>query len=377
MNTSKSPNLETSHTLRETKLSIISKLLRRIIKHLTRRTALLAIILGCIAALVAVGVGPSTPVGEVMLVAMGIFVSVVVLPEAPNRLWNVKPVDLAETVPSDHLLEASNAIAKAIEIQSRRASTGSILPDNLITDVWSETLRSLVEMIDDPSKVVRNLEYSARVEPAADAGSWHRVDTTIRAERHLPRTRNGVVWFSYCSSMPALSAEFDEHSDGCVARELIQMQHGEVPEAWFKRVDGYAVRFDIDGKRVDAADTERISTSQGHTVRIMFESGSIADRFVPTELCFVFSLPSEIDSLPVKFSAYSVVGAAAVTIEVLDNRYEIDCDEYLSPANRNLSINRDRTDRSTICTIRTSGRTVLPVGAGAVFSWNRSRPIQV
>ena len=246
-----------------------------------------------------------------------------------------------------------------------------MLPDNLITDVWSETLRSLVEMIDDPSKVVRNLEYDARVEPAAGTGYWHRVDTTIRAERHLPRTKGNCVWFSYCSSMASLSAEFDEHSNGCVARELIQMQDGEDAEAWFERTSGYAVRFDIDGKRVEAFATKRMSTSEGHTTRIMFKSGLIADRFVSTELRIEFSLPSDIDDLPVQFAAYSVVGTASVTIEVLDSRYEIDCDEYLSPANRNLAMNRDRTVRSTTCTIRTSGQTVLPIGAGAVFSWKQ------
>ena len=362
---------ESSSTLRDTRLSVVSKLLRRVIRHLTRRTALLAIILGCVAALVAIFVGPSTPVGQVMLVAMGIFVSVVVLPEAPHRLWNVKPVDLAETVPSDHLLDASKAIAKAIDIQSRRAATGSMLPDNLITDVWGETLRTLVEVIDDPSKVVRNLEYSARIEPAVGSDTWHRVDTTIRAERHLPRTRGGSVWFSYCSTMPSLSSEFDQHSDGCIARELIQKQDGEDDAVWFERVEGYAVRFDIDGKREDPIGTERIATSQGLTLRTQFESGILADEFVSTELRIAFSLPSDVDDLPVKFAAYSVVGTASVTIELLDSQYEIDCDEYLSPANRNLSINRDLSDRSSTCTIRTSGQTVVPIGAGAVFSWKR------
>ena len=371
MDVTRSPGSESTRTLGDTKLTVASKLLRRIVRHLTRRTALLAIILGCVAALLALAFEPTSMVGQIMLVAVGIFASVVVLPEAPYRLWNVKPLDLAETVPSDRLLDASNAIAKAIEIQSRRGPAGSMLPANLITDVWGETLGSIIEMIDDPSRVVRNLEYSARIEPASDTNAWHRVDTTIRAERHLPRTKGGCVWFSYCSSMKSLSSEFDRHADGCIARELIQMRDGEDAEAWFERVTGCAVRLDIDGRRVDAVDTERISTSQGLTLRTQFESGMLADQFVSTELRIAFNLPSDVDDLPVKFAAYSVVGTASVTIEVVDNHYEIDCDEYLSPANRNLSIDSDRSDRSTTYTIRTSGQTVLPVGAGAVFSWKR------
>ena len=312
-----------------------------------------------------------------MLVAMGIFGSVVVLPDAPNRLWNVKAKDLAETVPSDHLLEASNAIAEAIDIQSRRDTTGSMLPNNLITSVWNETLRSLVEMIDDPSRVVKDLEYSARVVPDAEAGDWHRVVTTIRAERHLPRTKGRSVWFSYCSSMASLSDEFDEHSDGCIARELIQMQDGEDTKAWFDRVADYDVLFDMDGQRVEVTDTKTMSTSEGHIFRILFDPGVIADRFASTELRIEFNLPSNTNDLPVKFAAYSVVGTATVTIEIVDNAYEIHCDEYLSPASRNLEINRDRTGRSTTCTIRTKGTTVLPIGAGAVFSWNRLQQPQV
>lgn len=357
--------------LRETKLTVVSKLLRRVIQHLTRRTALLAIILGCIAALVAIAVGPSTPVGEVMLVAMGIFISVVVLPEIPHRLWNVKPLDLADTVPADHLLEASKSIAEAIDMQARRGSTGSMLPDKLIISVWGETLDLLLDLIDDPSKVVQDLEYSARVEPATEAKAWHSVDTTIRAERHLPRAKEGCVWFSYCSSMSSLSTEFAQHSEGCIARELIEKEEGEDADAWFHRVANYPVFLNIDGKRVETMDTERITTTQGLIYRTKYEPGMLADRFVATELRIAFSLPSKIDDLPVKFAAYSVVGTASVTIEILDNTYEIDYDEYLSPSSRNLSINRDTTDRSTICTIRTSGHTVLPIGAGAVFSWQR------
>ena len=370
MNASRSPRSESgSATLGESKLSIASKFLRRIIRHLTRRTALLAIILGCVAALVAILVGPSTTVGQVMLVAMGIFVSVVVLPEVPHRLWNVRPDDLAETVPADHLLDASNAIARAIDIQSRRASPGSMLPDNLVTDIWSQTLRSLIDIIDDPSMVVRNLDYSATIEPATKARAWHSVDTTIQAERHLPRSGDSRVWFSYCSTSTSLSAEFDRHSDGCIARELIQMEADEDEKAWFERVAGYTVRFYIDGKRVEVVDTERITTSHGLTLRMEFDSGRLADQFVSTELRIQFNQPGDNNDLPVKFSAYTVVGTASVTVEVRDNRFKIECDEYLSPSNRNLLIDHDRTDRSTTCTIRTSGQTVLPIGAGAVFSW--------
>ncbi len=361
----------TDSSLRETRRSIASKLLLRVIRHLTRRTALLAIILSCLAALIGVLVGPSTAVGQVMLVAMGIFVSVVVLPEVPYRLWNVKPIDLAETVPSDQLLHASRVLAKAIDIQSRRAPHNSMLPENLITNVWNEALQMLLEIVDDPSKVLCNLEYTARITPATDSNALQRVDTTIRAERHLPRAKGGPVWFSYCSTMQALSSEFDQHSDGCIARELIQMRTDESSEEWFARVSEYVVRLDINGRREESIDTEKLQTSQGLVLRTNFDSGVLSDHFAMAELRIEFDLPSSIDSLPVKFAAYSVVGTASVTIELLDNRYVISYDEYLSPANRNLSINQDHSDRSSICTIRTSGQTVLPVGAGAVFSWKR------
>ena len=207
MDTARPLGFRSSEALSETRFSVVSKLLRRVVRHLTRRIALLAITLGCLAAVIAIMVGPSTSVGQVMLVALGIFVSVVVLPEAPHRLWNVQPEDLAETVPSAQLLDASRAIADAIDIQSRGAKR-SMLPEKLIASVWDESLSTIVEMIDDPSKVVKNMQYRATVKPAVAGEDWHGADTTIRAERHLPRTHDGFVWFSYCSSMQALSAEF-------------------------------------------------------------------------------------------------------------------------------------------------------------------------
>ena len=369
-NTSRAPVPQNVEARREPKLTIISKLLKRVIRHLTRRIALLAITIGCLAALTAIVVGPSEPIGQVMLVLLGILVSVVVLPEAPHHLWNVQPKDLAETVPFDRLLKASRAIAEAIDIQTRNANRNE-LPVGLIESAWERSLDTIVEMIDDPSTVVKNLDYSAEIEPAEKADGWHSVHTTIKAERHLPRTEDSYVWFSYCSSMAALSDEFDQHSEGCIARELIQMQENEDAAAWFSRVEKYHVYFEIDGDKVERTDTRRVSTSEGHTFRVRFESGVLAERFVATELKMEFKLPSDVSDLPVKFAAYSVVGTASVTIQVRDNSYEVDFDEYLSPANRNLSINPDLTGMFPMCRIRTKGQTVLPVGAGAVFSWKQ------
>ncbi len=369
MNSSRSAASEKIGTLRDSKFSVASKLLLRVFRHITRRTALVAIILGCVAALLAILVGPATSVGQVMLVAMGIFVSVVVLPEAPYRMWNVRPVDLAETVPSDHLLEASRTIAKAIDMQSRRSASGNMLPSNLIPDIWGEALQNLIDIIDDPSRVVCNLDYSARIDLAAGK-PCHRVNTTIRAERHLPRTTGGFVWFSFCSDMVSLAAEFDQHSEGCIARELIPMREGEDSESWYERVDGYIVRFDINGIRENPLDTERIKTNNGLIYRKKFASGALADSFVSTELWLEFELSIDIGSFPVKFAAYSVFGTASVTMELVGQELEMNYDEYLSPANRKLAINSDYSDRSWLCTIRTSGQTVVPSGAGVIFSWS-------
>ena len=134
------------------------------------------------------------------------------------------------------------------------------------------------------------MQYHATVEPAVAGEAWRRYHDSGRV------THDGFVWFSYCSSMQALSAEFDQHSDGCIARELIQTQENEDAEAWFDRVEAYHVYFDIDGNRVEAVDVQRMSTSHGHTLRVMFESGVLAERFVSTELKIEFSLPSDIRS---------------------------------------------------------------------------------
>ena len=370
------------------KFGLVVLVLRRVVRHVTRRKALLAALLGCIAAIVATVIGPSTEVGQVMLVALGIFASVVVLPDAPHRLWNVTTLDLAETVPRNHLLEATRSIAKAIYIQSGRESSFGILPEHLVDSIWDNQLNNFVGLLRDPSRVVLDMNYHVRITPSTDNVNPHRVRTTIDTRRHLPHLSPSIdgfktrrIWFSYCSNMSVLSEEFAAHADGCLARELIERGDSEQPEAWFERVSGYEVGLRIDGQEVQVVKTDRVvaKTERGERpdgciYRIWFPAGEIGTKFTSTELTARFCINRNTSHFPVKFAAYSIVGTTSITLEVEGSNIELDYDEYLAPVDRNIDIKQGLYDSSTECTVRTRGTTVLPMGAGAVFLWQTRLP---
>jgi len=344
---------------------VLSKFGIRLIRHLTRRIALISLVLAALAGYLAVVVDPASAVGQVLLVLAGILVSVVLLPDSPNRLWNVTAEDLAETVPSTQLLGASRAIAAAIAQQSRGAVSGA-----LAVQMWDDALGGIGRVVADASSVVIDLDYTVRVQ--TDGLSQPVVSSTASAKRCVPQARDGRVWFSYCSNLAALEGEFAEHSNGCIGRELIDLQHGETLDDWQARVEAYEVDFTVDGVPAPDHDIEVVAGPDWRVVRVPFDGGALPDRFLPTTLNVEFHADLSQCRFPVKFSAYFVVGPTKITFEVLDPKARLGCDEYLASATRAVNLRSISTISSRGYRVLASEGTVLPPGAGVVFSWDNA-----
>jgi len=342
-----------------------AKIALRVVRHLTRRAALAAIALAAVASLGAATVDPGSSLGQVLLVLVGILVSVVVLPDTPHRLWNVTPRDLADTVPSPHLLDASRAVAEAIALQAEGP-----LPETVIAALWEDALHGIGDVIDDPSHILLDLSYRIQVTPGEDSPPV--VVTSISSTRCVPQAKDGRVWFSFCSNLEALSGEFSEHGNGCVGRELIDRSPGESLESWASRVSDYQIDLTVDGKAAARYAHEQVSGEGWRVLRVPFEAGKLGEQFVPVEIVVEFHADMGQRRFPVKFSAYFVEGATQVTFEVCDPDADVVCDEYLASAARSVTVIPTRTLRAVGYRIRASAGTILPPGAGVVFSWENA-----
>lgn len=345
----------------------VVKLAARIYRHLTRRVALIALLLAATSGLGAAAVDPASTIGQVLLVVVGILVSVMVLPEAPHRLWNVTAADLAETVPSPHLLDASRTIALAIARQ-----VDGPVPQAVIARVWNEALSGLGTIIDDPSRVLIDLSYRIHVTP--QPGSLPIVDSALSAVRCVPGAKDGQVWFSFCSNLEALDREFAEQTTGCLQRELVDRREGESLDEWVSRIADYRVQLVVDGMAAGRRPSEVIAGDGWRVVRAPFEAGPLTESFLPTELSVEFHADPDERRFPVKFSSYFVVGATQVTFDVVDSRAKVICDEYLAYASRGVTLLHHTSLRGSGYRVRASADSVLPPGAGVVFTWEYLSP---
>jgi hypothetical protein len=337
------------------------KYARRLVRHVTRRAALLAVIgAGATAVIVAV-VGSSTDVGQIGLIVIGVLVTFVFLPEAPFKLWNVDAMTLADTVPKARLVESSRQVAKAIVLQG--GDPGSPM---VVTQIWDAALESFLAVLANPPGVALDIHYHISVRPRPQRPSEIRVEFSAR--RYFPEAV--VVWFSFCSDQRALDHEFLQTANGCIDRELVDFRPNESIDDWEDRVSAYPVSMRIDGATAKAVAGQSV-TFRGEgwrVVRRAFEAGELRKAFVPVELNVSFDASASKRVFPVKFSSYFSIGPTRVTFEVDDPKAEIDWDDYISAAGRNVII--EKAPGSPTVQIRASQRSVLPPGVGVVFTWN-------
>jgi hypothetical protein len=233
--------------------------------------------------------------------------------------------------------------------------------------MWDDALAGMGEVIEEPARVVLDVDYRILVTP--DAGRPPIVRASLAAKRCVPGARDSLVWFSFCSNFDALHAEYSEHGRGCIARELIDGWAGEDLDEWVARVCGYQVDLIIDGQAARRHPAQTVSGVDWRAVRVPFDAGPLTERFLSTELTVEFHADSGQRRYPVKFGAYFVVGATQVTFEVADPAARIECDEYLTSTERKVAVTPVRSLRACGYRIRSSAGTVLPPGAGAVFNW--------
>ena len=341
------------------------KHVRRIVGHLTRKMARLYTALATFAIVAAATFGPDSAVGQVLLVLVGIFASVIVLPDTPHRLWNVDAKAMAATVPSSQLLNASHELAIAISLQANGP-----VPRSIVSTLWDERLDSLGGIMSDPTRALTSMSYHVQVKPRASGPPW--ATTTESATRCVPSAGVRPVWFSYCSSKAALHGEYLEQAAGCIGRELIDLRRDEGLDDWENRVRTYKAYFSVEGKSLDVVDMEVRRGPDWRIVRLLFNSPGLASHFLQTTLNTHFELNEGETQFPVKFSSYFIVGRTEIMFTIFDLGAEVGIDQYLGLV-AEVSPHHVETglDQQTYA-FRTARDAVLQPGAGVVFSWRES-----
>lgn len=336
----------------------------RVWRYLTRRKALVALLLIAIAIAIVLATGTSSAIGQVGLVAIAVLVTSIFLPETPHRLWNVDAHALAETVPAAKLVHASRELAGAIALQ-----TQGPIPEHAVRMIWDSGLKDIASVLENPAKLVFDLEYRVQVTPDEFEGTL--VSTSIGAKRCLPNAQESV-WFSFCSSIEGLDQEFALQGQGCIGRELVDLRGGETLLEWEERVRSYQVELLIDGKPATALPeiVKRNEPDHWSVVRLCYAPGAMKERYVPSELTIEFRSNARTAIFPFKFNSYYSVGASQFTFEIMDPSALISVDEYLSASSRDVLVERPPAGlRSSCVKIRAAEGTVLPPGVEAVFSW--------
>lgn len=350
--------------LRETRPERVGQLSRTFGRHVTRRPALLALVVAGAAGGVARWAGASSAVGMAALVVIGVLITFILLPESPHRLWNVDAKALAETIPAHRLIYASQQLAEALALQA----TGPVAPAE-IERIWNSSLEGLASVVNNPARLAFDLDYRIQVLTGETPPI---VKTSLTATRCFPKIQFDQIWFSFCSNVSqALDAEFAETDNGCLAREVIHRLPDETLDSWEQRVSDYPVELRVDGQPAKRdSEAPRIIRGDGwRVVRTVFRAPSLAERFVPTELTAEFRTAPDQNTFSVKFTSYYVVGPTQVTFEVTNLDAIVEWDEYISGASRRVSVEPSRSQTSVGVNIRAPQRTVLQPGAGAVFSW--------
>lgn len=351
---------------------ISKKTYYRVKQHLMRRTARIALVLGSFAVLGSIAVGPESSIGQVLLVIVGILVSVIVLPDTPHKIWNVKAQDLADTVPRHHLFTASRSIALAIDIETHQGPEPSKLPEEFVKDVWEESLLAVERYIDQPSDIVFDLEYNIRITPSLDDPKFYHIQTTNVSKRCIPNAEDEQIWFSFCSDGRALEAEYRKHSVGCIAREMVEAIPGETYEQWVKRVDGFSVTVMMGGKLYEPLDSVfySIGTTKDNGSwigRVTFPVDKLITTYCDIKLISEYYATQESRTFPIKFSTYAVAGLKDLTFEVQGD-VNIQYDEYFAAWDKDIDFVRPPSLNSNCVTIQ-APEVIFPPGVGAVFTW--------
>ena len=333
-------------------------------RHISRRPALLALVVAIFAGGIVGLAGASSAVGTTALVVIGVLVTFILLPDSPHRLWNVDAKALAETVPGSRLVYASQQVAEALALQA----PGPVATVD-VRHIWNSALDGLSRVVGNPAQLAVDLNY--RVVVVADEEPPI-VKTSLTAMRCFPNLQSDQLWFSFCSNVSqALDHEFAETDKGCLAREVIHLLPDESLDAWERRVSDYPVALRVDGLPASLdLEAPRIIRGDGwRVVRTVFKARSVTERFVPTELTAEFRTSPNQTTFSVKFTSYYVVGATQVTFEVTDPQAVVEWDEYISGASRHVVVEPSKSLTSVGVNIRAPQSTVLQPGAGAVFNW--------
>lgn len=340
----------------------IRRSVTRFTRHIVRLDALRAMIFAAVGLLVVVRVGSNSAVGETALVVIGTLVSYILLPAEPAKFWKIRSTDLATTVPPSELHNAGRETVTALAMQ-----TGGQVGETTASLLWNDAFRSVTTAVSEPRRLVIDMDY--RITVAHDHGR-QLVRASVGGRRCWPGLE--IVFFSFCSDVVALTAEYASSNEGSIAREIVELEEGENLKAWERRVASYPVSLVIDGKEHLILDRETrrfTDSSMCHRVRFEISKSRIREHFTPMQLTTEFHQTILDRRFIVKFSNYFCLGSTLLTFEVDDPSAIIEVNDFMLDASWDV----DFYKRSGIATcqiaLQTSENSVLRPGSGVVFGW--------
>jgi D-alanyl-D-alanine dipeptidase len=332
----------------------------RFLRHVLRIDALRAFAISVIALGVVVWVGADEPAGQAALVVIGTLVSYILLPEEPQRFWRVHANDLAETVPPSDLRSAGLETAKALALQA-----GGAVDPACATALWKDASERVVLAVSDPRRIVLDMDY--RIAVTAE-GSRQRVRAMMTSKRCWPGA--GQVFFSFCSDVSALGAEFA--SPGSFSREIVEPEPDESLDDWEGRMAMYPVSLMVDGRNVESVAHEtRVLPDGARAHRVLFDvSGSvITERYATLQLLSEFHQATEDPTFTVKFSTYFCIGSTQLSFEVDDPTAAISVNDFMLDPSLGTEFFHQYGLGSHRAVVQTRSHSVLHPGSGVVFTW--------
>lgn len=231
-------------------------------------------------------------------------------------------------------------------------------------------LGDFANVLHDPARLVFNLRYTIRV-----SGTTHRwyVETEIEADRVFFGKKS--VFMSFCSTGEALDHEYRAQSDGCIAREILNVDGIEDYEAWMSRALKYDCSLRVDGSPLRSNGDERVfKEGPGYVLRRYFDVSStdLHKKLTPTTLKLRFDLSPHIDQFPIHFNSYYCVGTTRIFFYVSHEDYEPVITRSVFLPSAQSAPFKNLSDSPNAVELETSRSTVLAPGSGVLFRWSAS-----
>ena len=348
------------------------KVVRRLLKHLTRSRARVGWFLFGTCALVYLSVEIDVA-RQFALVLAGVAAGAVFLPELSSNLWTMQAREIRDTIPETRVRELRRELLAA-----------SIADRERNRFIWDSVVEPLLQSVDRPLAVQWNSSYDIHVylnQPiivGGDEMDTHRLVTTSRDERILPRGEGAHIWVSLARTNQALMSEYGK--SGCLVRELVEFP-GLPCEFWRDEVLRHCtVNMSVNGEPlpVETPTGENSDVIRWEAPVPLGAERSSSNGPVPVMVSVQYPLSANVSSFPIVFASYFCVGRTELSFTAYHPDASavvlVEFEDFLSrkPGGQvSGEVLRQTPEPGNLCgfTFSTRRDAVLWPGSGMVFKW--------